>query len=234
MADPTRSSNLQDKFQVQNPPENLSMLDVMSMAKQFGGLAKACRYFVRVRPQGGLLLQLNQTITQQLSYMCEAAEMPGRGFMNIDARYYGPNFKLPFQSQYEDTSMTFLCRNASFERKYFDNWMELINPTNRWTFSYRDDYSALIDIYQLALSGATQDATAPLATYQWTLHNAYPVVVNPQQVTWGDENIQRLTITWTYTHWTRPLMDEQPKGLTSPNDFIKGSEVSNLPTPTRI
>lgn len=228
------SSNLQDKFFIENPPENLTMIDMMGISQQYGGYVKSCRYYVRFRPQGRLLDTLSKTITQQLSYLVEAAEMPGRGFMNIDARYYGPNFKLPYQTQYEDSSMTFLCRQASYERMFFDNWMELINPTHKWNFSYRDDYSCLIDIYQLSEIGNNKDANAPVATYQWTLHDAYPVVVNPQQVTWADDNFQRLTITFTYTKWTRPKIDKKPAGLATPDDFVRGSTVTGLPTPGKI
>lgn len=228
---------VKDKKLVTNPPENLTMLDVMGVSQQYGGLAKSCRYFVRIRPQGtSLLNRVSSTIMPQLSYLCEAAEMPGRGFMNLDGRYHGPNFKLPFQSQYEDTSMTFLCRSGSFERMFFDDWMELINPTHRWTFTYRDDYSSLVDIYQLTSypDPSSQNPTAPMASYQWTLHDAYPIVVNPQQVTWADDNFQRLTITFTYTRWTRPKLDVKPKGLRNESDFIVGSTVTGLPTNSKM
>lgn len=234
MADPA-SKTIQDKFSVQNPPEHLTMVDVMGIAQQYGGFAKSCRYFMRIRPQGKYLLEkASRVMTEHLSYLTEAAEMPGRAFLNVDGRYFGPNFKIPIQSQYEDTSVTFLCRNASYERKFFDDWMEIINPTNLWDFNYRDDYSALIDIYQLTDIRENKDATAPIASYQWTLHDAYPVVVNPQQVTWADDNFQRLTITFTYTKWTRPNLDKKPSGLTTQSDFIRGSTVTGLPLPNKM
>lgn len=239
MADPLNKT-ITSKSVVENSPENLSMVDVMAIANQYGGFVKSCRYFVRIRPRGPLLLsRSSKVIYEQLSYMCEAAEMPGRGFMNIDARYHGPNFKMPFQSTYEDTSMTFLCRKASYERMFFDNWMEIINPTNTWNFAFRDDYSALIDIYQLTdvpqnprTGPGNYTPGNPTATYQFTLHDAYPLVVNPQQVTWADDNFQRLTITFTYSKWTRPKIDAPPYSVR--DKFIQGSTVTGLPTPSKI
>lgn len=232
MADPT-TQTIKSTAVVENPPDNLSMVDIMGITNQYGGFVKSCRFIVRVRPRGNLLLnRSSKPVYEQLSYMCEAAEMPGRGFVNIDARYHGPNFKMPFQSIYEDTSMTFLCRKSSYERMFFDNWMEIINPTDSWNFSFRDEYSALIDIYQLTDTPSGGKGSAPLATYQWTLHNAYPLIVNPQQVTWADDNFQRLTITFTYTHWTRPKLDRKPYSMQE--NFIRGSTVEGLPTPPKL
>lgn len=227
------------KNNITNPPQQLTMTDVYGIVSAQGGPAKSCRFVVKIVPQGQYLVEKAanmRTIGQfrDLSYLCEAAEMPGRGFVNLDGRYYGPNFKIPFQSQYEDTSMTFICRTESMERQFFDDWMELINPTHLWNFNYRDSYTAQIHIYQIADTPVSNSADlVPKATYQWTLHDAYPIVVNPQQVSWADDNFQRLTISFTYTKWTRPKLDKQPTGLKSQKDFInsKGVEVvTGLPS----
>jgi hypothetical protein len=79
---------------------------------------------------------------RELPYLCEVAEIPRRGFMNMDVRYYGPNEKLPFLTQYEDMNLTFLCRNKSYERQFFDDWMSIINPTNTFDFNYRESYES--------------------------------------------------------------------------------------------
>lgn len=233
---------------IQNPPSDLSMKDVLGMMNQYGGLAKSCRYIIRIIPQGEYIATgRNVTFAKQFTYLCEASEMPGRQFMNIDARYYGPNFKLPYQTVYEDTTMTFLCRTQSYERQFFDDWMEVINPTNLWDFNYRDTYRSEIQIYQLADYSAKlanddnkpnsyTTTTAPMATYQWTLHDAYPIVINPQPVTWADDNFQRLSVSFTYTKWTRRGLDATPKSFAGSDGsgFIKGSQVVGLPITKKL
>lgn len=217
---------------ITNPPANLTMVDVLAMTSAYGGLAKSCRYIVRVVPQGTYLVQSGYSeFMKQLTYMCEVAELPGRSFMNMDARYYGPNFKMPFQSTYEDTTFTFLCRQSSFERQFFDDWMEIINPTNIWDFNYRDTYAAEIQVYQLADYGEGTNPTAPVAMYMWTLHQAYPIVINPQPVTWADDNFQRLSVSFTYTNWTRKGWDRDAQNFAGPSGdgFIRGSQSLNLP-----
>lgn len=215
---------------IQNAPENLTMNDGKAYQAAYGGLAKSARYAIRIIPVGSLLVGLKYNdFLRQFTYLSDSAELPGRAFMNIDIRYYGPNFKVPFQSQYEDMTITFLCRNQSFERQFFDDWMEIINPTNLWDFNYRDDYRSTIEIYQLADYSSKEGGTAGDAMYKWTVHDAFPMIVNPQPVTWADDNFHRLSVSFTYTRWTRVGRDSTPGSFRTTADFIKGSQSLNLP-----
>lgn len=191
---------------IPNPPQTLSLNNFKAVADKYDSLAKAHRFAVAIRPVGQLLTPYIP-FTQELIYLTEIAEIPGRGFVNLDVRYYGPNHKLPFQTQYEDMNMTFLCRNRSLERQFFDDWMLIINPINSFDFNYRDDYRAEIDVYQISSVGED----VPNAEYWITIHNAYPLLVNPQPVTWADDQFQRLVVSFTYTHWSRYGLDPVPR-----------------------
>jgi hypothetical protein len=197
---------------IPNVPQSISLLDFKALSDQFGGLAKSCRFAVRIAPQGSLIQQISGGFQNDLMYLCEAAEYPGRGFLNVDLRYYGPNFKLPYQSQYEDITLTFLCRNDSIERLFFDNWQTIINPPDTFNFSYRNDYRAQIDIFHMDDAGDAQ--------YHFSLLDAFPVLVNPQALTWADDQFLRLGVTFTYTSWTRPGIDPPAKNQTSATVFL--------------
>lgn len=200
---------------IPNSPSNLTMNDFRAVSDDFGGLAKSCRFAAVIRPQGSLMLSW-AGFARDLMYLTEVTELPGRGFMNIDVRYYGPNQKLPFQSTYEDIGMTFLCRNDSFERQFIDDWMLMINPVNTFDFSYRDDYQAEIDLYQFTDYGYEE----PEVSYNMTLHNAYPILLNPQPVAWQDDQIQRLVVSFTYTSWSRYGLDPVPGSF----DLVTGRD----------
>jgi hypothetical protein len=215
-----------------NALTDLSMQAGRSKMGAEGGLAKAARFAVVINlPQWAttnpLLPSQAQGSTQwggfngDLVYLCEAAEMPGRGFMSLDVRYYGPNQKLPFQSQYEDVTLTFLCRSESRERQFFDDWMEVINPTNSFDFSFRSEYETTVEIRQLAEYGT---GSAPKETYRITLFNAYPTNINPQPMTWADDQYQRLAVTFTYVKWARIGLDGAPR---SANDLVSGRDQIN-------
>ena len=214
-------------FVPQNSPSNLSIIDLASQMNSLGGPAKQCRFAVRIMPAGGtnIVTRIGYgNFIRDMTYLCEATELPGRGFDIASARYYGPSINFPRNTKYaEGIDMTFLCRAQSFERQLFDDWLEVINPTNIYDFNYPKDYYAEIQIFQLAewnntaafvqggsIVNPTAHAKAPTATYAWSLHKAWPMVVNPQPVTWADNDVLRLSVTFAYQSWSRPGRDTAP------------------------
>lgn len=210
---------------IPNQPDNLRMGDFRSYSDMYGGLIRSARFAVQIQLAGNnVLRQLDPStinFTRDLTYLCEAAELPGRGSMTLDLRYYGPSFKVPYQTTYEDITLTFLCRTEMRERQFFDDWMEMINPSLSYDFRYRDEYAAEIKIFQFGESDNKKEPikdNAPEAQYLMTLADAYPILVNPQPVTWADDNFLRLGVTFTYSKWWR-ARDGQPKPYGSPADY---------------
>ena len=73
---------------------------------------------------GNASLGSNATLSRYLALQCETAELPGRTLMTQEAKVYGPSFKVPYQSQYNEITLTFLSTNEFWERKLFDRWIE--------------------------------------------------------------------------------------------------------------
>ena len=211
-------------YQIDNQPTFLRMQDFFAYSSAFGSLAKSCRFAVQITPSG-----INSTLSKlgygdfmrQFTYLCESAEFPGRGFDMADISYYGPSFKMPYRTNYQETAMTFLCRTDSYERQFFDDWMEVINPTNTFDFAYKDNYKCEINMFQFGEQAATSNQSEPLATYAWTFHDAWPIIVNPQPVTWADDNFQRLAISFSYTKWTRKNRDPKSGTFKLVNDAVR-------------
>ena len=191
-----------------NAPTSDLLSDIRSIMGADGSLAKICKFLVRIVPSSGQLTQVLNSggkggLLRDMIYLCETAEFPGRAFNNLDGvRYYGPSFKMPYQSSYEDTNLVFICRDEMYERQVFDDWMELINPTNTFDFEYKDNYTAEIQIFKL-------DDVYHEPTYAFSLLKAHPILVNPQQVTWSDDQFLRIGVTFTYHWWTRKGLDTQ-------------------------
>jgi hypothetical protein len=197
---------------IENAPRFLSMQHFRAISDRYGGLSKSCRFLIHIKP-GGRLVSGFAPFTVDLVYLCEIAELPGRGYKTMDEiHYYGPSFKLPFQTTYEDISLTFLCRTKSFERQFFDDWMFIINPNNTFDFNYRDDYRAEIDVYQFGEAPGPGSGGAPEPQYKITLHDAFPTLVNPQPTTWGDDQFQRLVVSFTYMKWSRIGLEPTARG----------------------
>jgi hypothetical protein len=188
-----------NNFKQTNIPQGLSLQEFRSASDALGQFAKSCRFVVKINPSATMLSRLPRN---DLIYMCEAAEFPGRGFDVTQIRYYGPSQVMPNNTMYNTSNLQFLCRSGSTERAFFDDWMEYINPTTSFNFEYPNNYYCTIQIFQFSEFGGVN---APLnAIYGWTLNKAWPTLVAPQQVTWADQDILRLQVTFAYKYWDRP------------------------------
>lgn len=215
---------------ISNAPRNFDMNTFMAISSKYGGLARSCKFAVVINKPTVLLNSVfsnsngsepSGAITNDLTYLCEVAEFPGRGFQSIDVRYYGPSFKLPYQSSYEDINLTFLCRSQSYERQFFDDWMNVINPNNTFDFEYKDNYKTKIYIYQFDEQHNPQ--------YAFTLIDCHPILVNPQPVTWADDQFLRLGVSFTYQWWVREGLEAGlPSDINSNRTFRVVENFENL------
>lgn len=218
-------------FRIDNPPQNLDMKTFWAKMDGQGGVVEAARFAVVFTPVTGvstenwLVSNGLTSIMNDLTYVCDSAELPGRAFGTFTYRYYGPSFQAPFQTAYEDIDLTFICRQNMRERAFFDDWMELINPTNSYDFNYRDSFSCNITIFQLSKVAPENGATiAPEAIYAYTVKKAYPIVVNSAPATWADENILRVSVKFTHQGVYRKYRDMTPKLY----DLENSTEPTNL------
>lgn len=211
-------------FPAPNAPKNLTMLDMRAKMDDLGGPAKNCRFAVRILPEGSgsngrghFLTNLGYSnMLSDMTYLCESVNFPGRGFDFMEARYYGPPLFLPYNTKYSnELTLSLITRGEALERQMFDDWMEIINPTNIFDFNYATDYYCRIQIYQFKEIPATPAGvkpTEPMPAYHWELQQCWPISVNEQAVTWADNDVLRLQVTFTYRYWRRPGRDQIPGG----------------------
>lgn len=135
-------------------------------------------------------ISANPGMSRYLSLQCESASLPGKQLMTSDVKIYGPSFKVPYQSQYQDQNLTFLCTNEFYERKLFDKWIEAIHPTDtnnlRYAKGLNSSYLTNIKIIQY------DDFIRQI--YAVELIDAYPIAISDQPLAWSEDGFHRLTI----------------------------------------
>ena len=136
----------------------------------------------------------NSSMSRNLALQCEAAELPGKTLTTADVKIYGPTFKVPYQTQYSDTSLTFLCTNEFYERKLFDRWMEAIHPsdTNNLRFPKGDKTRYMTNIKIIQYDDFIKQI------YAVELIDAFPIGVAPQSLSWADDGFHRLSVSFAY------------------------------------
>jgi hypothetical protein len=136
----------------------------------------------------------NSTMSRYLALQCEAAELPGRTLQTADVKIYGPIFKVPYQTMYADTTLTFICTNDFFERKLFDKWMEAIMPsdTNNLRFPKSELTRYMTNIKIIQYDEFVKQI------YAVELLDAFPIGVAPQTLSWSEDGFHRLSIQFAY------------------------------------
>ncbi len=144
----------------------------------------------------------NATISRYLSMQCETAELPGKTLQTQDAKIYGPTFKVPYQTQYTETTLGFLCTNDFYERKLFDRWMEAIMPSDTNNLRYPKNNSTR---YMTTIRIVQYDDFIK-QIYAIELIDAFPVGIASQGLSWSDDGFHRLSVQFAYQRY-RPIYE---------------------------
>jgi hypothetical protein len=136
----------------------------------------------------------NPSITRYLALQCESAELPGKTLATADVKIYGPIFKVPYQTQYNDTALNFLCTNDFYERKLFDRWMEAIMPSDTHNLRYPKGNASryLTNITIIQYDEFIKQIFAV------ELIDAFPIGIAAQPLSWSEDNFHRLSIQFAY------------------------------------
>ena len=147
--------------------------------------------------QSGSSVGGNPTISRYLSLQCESAELPSKNFVTDDVKIYGPTFKVPYQTQYSDMTLTFICTNDFYERKLFERWMEAIMPTDTNNMRYPKGENSRY-MTEITIKQYNEDVTQIFAA---KLIDAYPIGISAQPLNWGEDNFHRLSIQFAYQRY---------------------------------
>ena len=181
-----------------------------------------------------------------LMFRADACELPGRTISTSEYRIYGPIRKVAYASTYTDTSIGFLCSEDLREKRYFEEWQDIImhhratsgmsakHTKGRYETGYYEDYVRTIEIRQYNVSGAKQ------STHY--LDEAYPIGIAPIALSWGNEELIRLQVTFAFHDYRADFTPGPPDPAAKPagpsisgsiniGDFTVGG---NIPLPSSV
>jgi hypothetical protein len=133
--------------------------------------------------------------TRWLALQCESTDLPGKSFTTSDVKVYGPTFKVPNQTTYNDISLTFLCNSEFSERKLFDAWLEVIRSPNTHNFRFPKFDGGSTYMTQMTI---IQYNDFVKQIYALELEDAFPIGITSQQVSWAEDSFHRLTVNFAY------------------------------------
>lgn len=131
--------------------------------------------------------------SRQLSLRCENAQLPGRNLDTTPMKIYGVYENFPFQTSYDNITLTFLVGDDMKEKAFFDAWLNWIQPTITFDTKYKIDYAVLLRINQYNLQNNL--------SLSIDLIDAYPIAVNQMDLDWSSDSVHKLAVTFAYTSW---------------------------------
>lgn len=166
------------------------------------------------------------TINNVLRYRIDQVRAPGAFLMSTDTNRYGigPTQKMPFNSQFSDTTFSILVDQRTFLWDFWYNWINAIfnfngqepNGNNlttggripKYNLKYKDQYSTIMMIVVYNDFGETVKTI--------NLYDAFPSSIAEIPLAWNDtQGLMRLAITVTYSQFS----------------FVGSNIDSNNPTP---
>lgn len=154
-------------------------------------LAKPSKFEVKITPPPVLG---NIIDPATLALRCESATLPGRTLATSDLRIYGPTEKYPYQSTYEDVTLTFIVTSSMIEKTLFSTWLDHINSPKTWNFEYKSNYVTDILI--------TQYDTSNREMHEVKLIEAFPISINQLDLDWSsDAPYHKLSVVFAFTYW---------------------------------
>lgn len=156
------------------------------------GLSRPSRFDVNIPIPLTLLPYISTS--RNLNYRCESTNLPGKTLATTEQKIGStPVEKYPYQTTFNDIDMTFIVDGDMSEKKFFDAWLNYINPSYNYNFKYKGDYVTTITVNQYDVSNQL--------TYSVDLIDAFPISVNQMDLDWSSDGYHKLNVTFAYTQW---------------------------------
>jgi len=155
------------------------------------GLSRTNRYRVDIPGIGD---------SRRVSLLCSEAQLPGIAYSTAQLRQYGEQRESPYEKMYENVNLTFLVDTSMSVKKYWDEWMNLIqNPSTR-DFNYYKNYTTTIKVTVLD--------TEDVERYSVKLFEAYPKSISSVSLSYESKDVMKITVGIVYKYWTSLKMDK--------------------------
>ena len=178
----------------------MSPTDFLNRAENMGGIAKNSRFTVSIVPP----ITLAATIqAEAISFLCRQAEIPAIALNTTEDRVYGIEVLKPYGVTYEPITLSFYNTNDFSPRKFWEDWLDHIQPMKSRNMSYYDNIIGDIKIFHYS-----EDALKPEPGYQnyfAHLREAWPVSIQESELAWGEDEPDgaAFDVQIQYKYWSR-------------------------------
>lgn len=184
------------------------------------GVAKTSHFEVQITGAG------DSSLEQDMMARIDAVDLPGRSLLTAEHKFsnYGPINKVPYGGQtYGDLTLSIILSEDMREKEYFEIWQNKIVNTGAFEQSstqsaffdgkaqskfnpkYFDEYFGTVTIRQYGAAGDLRSI--------YTLNETYPIIINPISMSWGQDDVAKMSVTLAYRNYRVVFQKSDQPGL---------------------
>lgn len=147
-------------------------------------------------------------LSRELSFRIEAVGLPGRIINPVSMSTYGPVYNIGGQANYIETQFQAILSPDFRERDMFMRWQDIISGSSRSAFGNADQRKSMFNVgYYDDYVGKAQirqyiNTEPEVPIYILDLVEAWPIRVEPNEVSWSNDQPARLGVSLMYRYFT--------------------------------
>ena len=177
-------------------PTGFSPSEFMSSVEAMGGLSKRNKYSLSITPPRSLSSSVGPG---KIDFLALSVLLPSKQFSTTDQRIYGINKTVPYETGYEPILLTMFNPQDWSTRKFWDEWLDHIQPPGSKNMRY---YKSMIG--QIEISHYDEETTfisPSQARYTAVLEEAWPERISAYALGYENGDFGNFEISIRYKQW---------------------------------
>lgn len=192
-----------------------------------GGVAKSSLFEVRFVPP--VMLGTRQTTARELIFRCENIVIPSRALNTKEVNYYGNQRKYVYGSQPPDVTASFIMSEDLIERDFFMDWQDQAVGRSRSTNQVLGGFNiGYYDFYKCDKIEIIKYNEVGDRVQQTNLIDAYPVFIGEVGMSWADDSILKLNVTFTYHRFVDVPISTESRNRNENNQLFDDLNKNNF------
>ena len=177
---------------------DFSVSNFMARVDALGGPAKRHKFSVQVKQPDTLV---SSVTADSIEFLAKSVSFPAKALATTDYRYGGKfSLTVPYEVTYEPVSIGFMNTADQSPRIFWNDWFNHIQDMSNYNMAYYTNYVGTVTLNQYL--DETDSIDPSNASYQVTLHEAYPKGMSAIEVGWENADLQDFEIDMQYSWWT--------------------------------
>ena len=176
---------------------DFSINNFMSAVDNLGGPAKRNKFSVEVHPPKSMQ---KRQLAESVNFLAKTVSFPAKTLAMTEYRYGGKfSLSVPYETTLEPVTINVMNTNDQSPRIFWNQWFNHIQNFDTYNMQYYEKYIGTVTISHYL--DDEESINPSRASYQVTLHEAYPKGISAIEVGWENAELQDFEIDMQYSWW---------------------------------